>query len=869
MPHEPECFEKPDPRSGDKCGVDAPGEPFPWPPCNGGLDHCEMCPKGYFNEKPGQTSCNCTAAGAELSWICLKADIESLPVNATKTYKLASNFVMPTECAHYPGEPGKCAIASQEYTINVGAIAWHRVPDSYPSITIIGDGKLVLDALLRDNPDPGAYNFLYNYNFFHLWAGTLALHGITFKNGASSSPYPGGAIYARSGGTVRLLSITECVFIACVGWSYSGYGGGAISFNEIVRKTERNEIAQSAKRNEIIASTLIITRSTFTGNVAKAYNATDGVDGQGGAIVITNFFANGISPIINITDSVFINNIAFGNPSSPSGPSGTGGAIIYVIYDGPKIVSTITGCTFRNNTADGGGGGAIAVQPGSATGTDGGTIDMNITGCTFRNNSATTRNGVGGAICSVGVSAAMDIANSSFTNNTACAVFAVGGTAVVFTKSNFSKNTSPGVGGAINLQGLVPVSFAECIFETNVAGDCGGAIYYAGPPYTIPMTDCTFIEPKNTSAGHNDIALPESNTTSVTFYCPEGTAGKPAVITPSAPSACGPKSTIPVADLPPSKTAVHCKPSPKTCTGHPPACNCTGASASLSITDCTAWQKVFDAMFEPEPWTTCSRLDPCRCDGVPVACENGTTITFFGYDTAAGYPTAKGLLPSEIGLLTNLKTLLYAGTGASAVGTIPTEIRQLSHLESLDLRGGFIGTIPSEIAQLNKLTNLSLSSNLLTGRVPELPFAQYTGGCTIQPTKYCPDGNKFTCPLPAHAEQCTYGKNGLAGVECYIPGRPPISCSLDYNMTEIGFASPSCSGTPTYNYTTASGACVSYPGSTSGRDCCNHDGSIVSSSYFSDQFCCSTNSAGNQTSGKCKKLSDTSSQLYTCVKTQP
>jgi hypothetical protein len=486
----------------------------------------------------------------------LKADIESLPVNATKTYKLASNFVMPTECRYVPGgsmdSNGCIHFPSIAYTIDVGGPgtppSWN--PPSYPSITIIGDGKLVLDALLRDNPDPGAYNQAYDYKFLNVWSGTLVLRGITFKNGFGQSAGFGsaaGAIYANPWGTT--LSITECVFTACASWPYGAGGGGAISFGF------PNPIPGYIPGHRT-ASKLLITRSTFTGNVAKAYNATDGFNGQGGAIVIRNDLAKGMGEItVNITDSVFINNIAVGNPSGPGGPQGTGGAIIYVVYDGSKIVSTITGCTFRNNTADGGGGGAIAVQPGSATGSGVGEIEMNITGCSFRDNAATTRNGVGGAICSVGVSAAMDIANSSFTNNTACAVYAVRGTALVFTKSNFSKNTSPGVGGAINLQGLVPVSFAECIFEANVAGDCGGAIFYAySPPATIPMTDCTFIEPTNTSAGHNDIALPESNTTSVTFYCPEGTAGKPTIVTPSAPSACGPNSTIPVADLPPSKT---------------------------------------------------------------------------------------------------------------------------------------------------------------------------------------------------------------------------------------------------------------------------------------------------------------------------
>jgi hypothetical protein len=404
------------------------------------------------------------------------------------------------------------------------------------------------------------------------------------------------------------------------------------------------------------------------------------------------------------------------------------------------------------------------------------------------------------------------------------------------------------------------------MFEANVAGEClGGAICYDGPPQTIPMTDCTFIKPTNTSAGHNDIRLTSAGS-DLAFYCPEGTTGKPAAITPSTSSACW-NQTINVADLPPSKKVVHCTPSPKTCTGHPPACNCTGASANLSIADCTAWQKIFDAMFDKEPWTRCDRQDPCYSGGDPgPACENDT-ITFFGY-AAAAQPGGRDLLPSEIGLLTNLKTLIYVGITGITQKAIPTEIGRLSHLQSLDLRGGFTGTIPCEITGLSKLTSLSLSPNLLTGRVPELPFAQYTSDCMIQPSKYCLSGNNFTCPLPAHAQQCTYGKDNLAGVECFVPAPepPPASCSLDFDVTETDFASASCSGTPGYKNTFKSGRCT--PNDESERFCCNHDGSVIAYAYFSDTYCsCTVVDAWNQTSGKCKKLSDTSSQLFTCVKT--
>jgi hypothetical protein len=79
-------------------------------------------------------------------------------------------------------------------------------------------------------------------------------------------------------------------------------------------------------------------------------------------------------------------------------------------------------------------------------------------------------------------------------------------------------------------------------------------------------------------------------------------------------------------------------------------------------------------------------------------------------------------------------------------------------------------------------------------------------------------------------------------------------------VTETDFASASCSGAPVYNATYRSGVCDV------NRFCCNHDGSIVTYAYFSDSLCCTVSDAWNQASGKCKKLSDTSSQLYTCVK---
>ncbi|HEY9623287.1 MAG TPA: DUF4347 domain-containing protein [Crinalium sp.] len=100
-----------------------------------------------------------------------------------------------------------------------------------------------------------------------------------------------------------------------------------------------------------------------------------------------------------------------------------------------------------------------------------------------------------------------------------------------------------------------------------------------------------------------------------------------------------------------------------------------------------------------------------------------------------------GTIPSELGNLANLKTLVLrqnklSGTISSALGqlgsltylnlrdnqlsgSIPSELGNLSSLQELYLyRNQLSGTIPSELANLNSLQTLSLQSNQLSGTIP-------------------------------------------------------------------------------------------------------------------------------------------------------
>ncbi|WP_353931255.1 DUF4347 domain-containing protein [Okeanomitos corallinicola TIOX110] len=76
-----------------------------------------------------------------------------------------------------------------------------------------------------------------------------------------------------------------------------------------------------------------------------------------------------------------------------------------------------------------------------------------------------------------------------------------------------------------------------------------------------------------------------------------------------------------------------------------------------------------------------------------------------------------GTIPTEIGNLSNLQTLTFDLNQLS--GTIPIEISNLSNLRYLQLsRNQLSGTIPIQISNLSNLRHLYLSSNQLSGTIP-------------------------------------------------------------------------------------------------------------------------------------------------------
>ncbi|MBE8999850.1 leucine-rich repeat domain-containing protein [Nostoc sp. LEGE 12447] len=81
--------------------------------------------------------------------------------------------------------------------------------------------------------------------------------------------------------------------------------------------------------------------------------------------------------------------------------------------------------------------------------------------------------------------------------------------------------------------------------------------------------------------------------------------------------------------------------------------------------------------------------------------------------------SGKGLitLPSEIGQLTNLQTLYLNNNQLSS---LPSEIGQLTNLQTLYLNNNQLSSLPSEIGQLTNLQSLDLSTNPLESPPPEI-----------------------------------------------------------------------------------------------------------------------------------------------------
>jgi Chlamydia polymorphic membrane protein (Chlamydia_PMP). len=218
---------------------------------------------------------------------------------------------------------------------------------------------------------------------------------------------------------------------------------------------------QTGLNNVLEGGTVHLQAGTYTGTGNVNLNIGTDVTIVGESQTNTTINAPDSSPIFTISAKVLIANLTL--------TKGTDNVNSGAIYNERYAITTLSNCTFINNTAIY--GGAINNRDGA----------LNLNNCTFTDNHAT----YGGAINNQNGDITLN--NCSFTNNTAQyggAIYTTDGGYTVSNGCNFTNNTA-GYGGAINNYES-NIALRGCNFTNN----SGNVIYnFYG---TISTNSCNF-----------------------------------------------------------------------------------------------------------------------------------------------------------------------------------------------------------------------------------------------------------------------------------------------------------------------------------------------------------------------------------------
>lgn len=136
----------------------------------------------------------------------------------------------------------------------------------------------------------------------------------------------------------------------------------------------------------------------------------------------------------------------------------------------------------------------------------------------------------------------------------------------------------------------------------------------------------------------------------------------------------------------------------------------------LNVSDSLALVKIYNTI---GPWSGKWDLnDITTWDGVTVALDEATNeLRVTGIEVYNGMGL-HGMIPTEIGQLTELRTLVMAGGHLD--GTIPEAIGNLLNLEKLTFESkNLTGGIPESIGNLKKLKRLTITNTNLDDTIPE------------------------------------------------------------------------------------------------------------------------------------------------------
>ena len=137
-----------------------------------------------------------------------------------------------------------------------------------------------------------------------------------------------------------------------------------------------------------------------------------------------------------------------------------------------------------------------------------------------------------------------------------------------------------------------------------------------------------------------------------------------------------------------------------------------------------------------------------HCTWIGVSCNNGLVTGLYLNDNALS-----GLIPTELGCLTSLETLILASN--SLTGGIPTELGGLTSLTWLMLyNNSLTGGIPTELGGLTSLTTLYLNANpSLTGGIP-------TNICNLSTNPYIAACDSVCTDSSTPSGCCSYSEHG-------------------------------------------------------------------------------------------------------------
>jgi hypothetical protein len=304
--------------------------------------------------------------------------------------------------------------------------------------------------------------------------------------GDSNGNALGGAVYNSAGAS---LTIDNTVFVnnqtngmnESYGGALANAGtlaimGATFTDNASLGSTTQTGSSPGASRGGAIGnldgSTSIIKLSAFTGNQALGNGTGRALGGAicNGDLNVVPFTGTGVTT--SVSECTFENNSAKAGSTATDG--GYGGAI----EDEPGVSLTVLNCTYTGNQANSGGGpqaagGAIDNSP---------AVTVTISGSQFISNSATASavaaTARGGAVDNYQT---MTIANSLFTGNSA-----VGGPMANGSDSN---HAGEGQGGAILTESLVSGVTAILTISNSIVADNEAIGGSGGSTLTFARTD--------------------------------------------------------------------------------------------------------------------------------------------------------------------------------------------------------------------------------------------------------------------------------------------------------------------------------------------------------------------------------------------